>query len=156
MPAPGNSQPPHGGALPPRHRHSKRKGELAELAFVYKAAGLGFGVAKPYGDSERYDFIVDSGERLWKVQVKSTSAKRYRAYQMNVRRNDNGRLAPYDPSEIDFVVAHVVPEDIWYVVPVHVFASRRFASFYPSNETRVNAFSKYREAWWLLRPASGP
>jgi len=46
--------------------NAKARGELAELAFVLKAASLGFGVAKPHGDNERYDFIVDSGERLWK------------------------------------------------------------------------------------------
>jgi len=38
---------------------TKRRGELAELTFVLKAASLGFAVAKPYGDSERYDFILD-------------------------------------------------------------------------------------------------
>ena len=51
----------------------KAKGDLAELAFLHKAASLGFGVAKPYGDNERYDFILDSGERFWRVQVRSTS-----------------------------------------------------------------------------------
>src|SRR3984957_10755817 len=45
---------------------AKRRGELSELAFFYKAASLGFGVAKPWGDSERYDFILDSGQRLWR------------------------------------------------------------------------------------------
>ena len=40
--------------------NTKRKGELSEAAFLLKAAGLGFGVAKPWGDSERYDFILDS------------------------------------------------------------------------------------------------
>src|SRR6185312_13648485 len=46
----------------PRHRldNTKRKGELSEAAFLLKAASLGFGVAKPWGDSERYDFILDS------------------------------------------------------------------------------------------------
>ena len=39
----------------------KRRGEIAEAAFLAKAASLGFGVAKPWGDSERYDFIIDSG-----------------------------------------------------------------------------------------------
>jgi hypothetical protein len=28
---------------------SKRRGEVSELAFFYKAASLGFGVAKPWG-----------------------------------------------------------------------------------------------------------
>src|SRR5438876_743386 len=39
----------------------KRRGEAAEAAFLAKASGLGFGVAKPWGDSERYDFLLDSG-----------------------------------------------------------------------------------------------
>src|SRR2546425_9067354 len=43
----------------PNVRSSKRRGEVVELAFLYKAVSLGFGVAKPYGDSECYDFIVD-------------------------------------------------------------------------------------------------
>ena len=42
-------------------RGTKKRGELAELAFVYKAASMGFAVARPYGDSDRYDFIVQSG-----------------------------------------------------------------------------------------------
>jgi hypothetical protein len=40
----------------------KQRGELAERGFMLKAAGPGFGVAKPCWDSERYDFILDSGE----------------------------------------------------------------------------------------------
>src|SRR6185437_15810065 len=45
-----------------KHRldNTKRKGDLSEAAFLLKAASLGFGVAKPWGDSERYDFILDS------------------------------------------------------------------------------------------------
>jgi hypothetical protein len=42
---------------------------------------LGFGVARPWGDSERYDFILDCGRRFWRVQVKSTGCyadSRYR------------------------------------------------------------------------------
>ncbi len=60
----------------------KRRGEAAEAAFLAKASGLGFGVAKPWGDSERYDFLLDSGHGdFWRVQVKSTqryAESRYR------------------------------------------------------------------------------
>ena len=54
-------------------RPPKRRGELAELAFMQKAISLGFGVAKPWGDSDRYDFILDAGGRLSRVQVRSTA-----------------------------------------------------------------------------------
>ena len=49
----------------------KRRGEMAEAAFVAKAVSLGFGVAKPWGDSDPFDFIVQAGGKLSKVQVKS-------------------------------------------------------------------------------------
>jgi hypothetical protein len=49
----------------------KRRGELAELAFINKALALGFGVAKPWGDSDRYDYILDTGHSLWRVQVEA-------------------------------------------------------------------------------------
>ena len=61
----------------------KKRGELSELAFVYKAASVGFAVAKPYGDSDRFDFIVHSRRHFWRVQVRSTGFQalcNYRAY----------------------------------------------------------------------------
>ncbi len=47
-----------------RELTTKRRGELAELAFTLKAASLGFGVSKPFGDSERYDTIIDARHLL--------------------------------------------------------------------------------------------
>ena len=57
-------------------RNSKRTGELSEAAFLHKAVELGFRVTKPWGDSERYDFVLDSGKRLWRVQIKCTAVER--------------------------------------------------------------------------------
>ena len=41
----------------------KALGEAAEAAFLAKVTSLGFGVSKTWGDSERYDFILDSGQK---------------------------------------------------------------------------------------------
>jgi hypothetical protein len=131
-------------------RGTKKRGELAELAFVYKAASLGFGVARPYGDSDRFDFIVLAGEHFWKVQVKSSSAMQYGAYLVNAQRNANGRAIPYTPDEIDFLVAHIVPEDAWLVIPVQAFTPRRSIRVYPKGDGRTGRYEKYREAWWLM------
>ncbi len=60
-----------------RELSTKRRGELAELAFILKAANLGFGVARPFGDSERYDVILD--------------ARDLRPRPSNVKRNDVGQ-----------------------------------------------------------------
>jgi hypothetical protein len=96
-------------------RNEKEKGELGELAFLHKAASLGFGVAKPYGDSESYDFILDSGERFWRVQVKSIYSHSRRVYRAHAQHR-NGRR--YKAEEVDFLVAYIVPLDIWYVIPM--------------------------------------
>ena len=55
--------------------NSKRRGELAELAFMRKAASLGFAVAKPWGDSDRYDVVVRFESTFWRVQIKSVLGK---------------------------------------------------------------------------------
>src|SRR2546421_5517793 len=50
-------------------RNPKRAGEISEAAFVLRAHSLGFLVAKPWGDSEKYDFVLDAGSKLWRVQL---------------------------------------------------------------------------------------
>jgi hypothetical protein len=49
---------PDAGWWERRRSNPKRMGELAQAAFLLKAQSLGFGLALPWGDSERYDFIV--------------------------------------------------------------------------------------------------
>src|SRR5438876_12390922 len=50
-------------------RNPKRAGEISEAAFVVRAHSLGFLVAKPWGDSEKYDFVLDAGSKLWRVEL---------------------------------------------------------------------------------------
>jgi hypothetical protein len=53
--------------------NTKRLGEAIEAAFLAKVCRLRIPVCKPWGDSERYDFVVDWGEGFWRVQVKGGS-----------------------------------------------------------------------------------
>jgi hypothetical protein len=53
-----------------------QQGDLGEAAFVYKALSLGLVVAKPYGNMHRYDFMVDGGNGLSRVQVKACATVR--------------------------------------------------------------------------------
>jgi PD-(D/E)XK endonuclease len=138
------------GASATRGFTSKQWGELAEMMFMVKATLLGFAAAKPYGDSRRYDFIVDVGRRLWRVQVKSSSAKQYGSYMVNLQRNLNGEVVAYDASEIDFVVAYVLPCDAWFVIPVEAIAGRKTAKLCLHGNARSGTLGKYWEAWGLM------
>src|ERR1700720_2704391 len=79
----------------PRRANTKRTGELSEAAFLLKAKTLGFGVSRPWGDSERYDFVLDSGQRLWRAQIKCTASVRARGYDIQPIYTDQTRKAPY-------------------------------------------------------------
>ncbi len=137
----------------PQKGTDKQRGELAEMGFLFKASGLGFGVARPWGDSERYDFILDSGERFWRVQVKSTYVARAYSYTVHAGGYTNGKRKAYTSKQIDVLVAYIVAEDIWYVIPVAAFVPRKQLLFYPSGCKTKNGgrFEQYREAWDLMK-----
>jgi len=119
----------------------KALGEAAEAAFLAKVTSLGFGVSKTWGDSERYDFILDSGKRLWRVQVKSSRHFDGSRYIVKLK-----GAAAYTAEEIDFIVAYIVPENLWYVIPISVAALRGQMYVSPGG-TRHFRHEKYREAW---------
>jgi Pyruvate/2-oxoacid:ferredoxin oxidoreductase delta subunit len=119
----------------------KALGEAAEAAFLAKATRLGFGVAKTWGDSERYDFILDSGQKLWRIQVKS--CRHFRSYYKVTTR---GATQPYTAEQIDFIAIYIVPENLWYVIPISLAASRDRLYVSP-NRALHSKYEKYREAW---------
>jgi hypothetical protein len=122
----------------------KRRGEIAELAFLLKAVSLGFGVAKPWGDSDRFDFILHCEGRLWRVQVKSAwCGPPYRIKGSGVSNR------PYTAAELDFVAGYIVPRDLWYILPLAALASRKIVNIYP--DLRTSPFNNYRDAWGLFQ-----
>jgi PD-(D/E)XK endonuclease len=96
--------------------NTKRMGEAIEAAFLAKVCQLRIPVCKPWGDSERYDFVVDWGKGFWRVQVKGGSSHDGSSYR--VRAGCSGKV--FTKEDMDFVVVHIVPEDVWYVVPIEI------------------------------------
>jgi len=123
----------------------KRRGEAAEAAFLARATYLGFSVCIPWGDSNRY---VELDRGFLRVQVKS--ATRYAETRYRVKTTGaNGQV--YTSKEIDFFVGYVVPENIWYIIPIQAIGHRKNIRFYPTTRRQSRAmFEKYREAWCLL------
>ena len=124
----------------------KRLGEAAESAFLAKAIQMGFGVSKPWGDSDRYDFVVDAGGRLWRVQVKSAyRSTKEGGYTVHAFGNEN--RDPYTAADVDVLVAYLVPEDAWYVVPIAAFKRIKSMKLFPASRRRRSKHEVYREAW---------
>jgi hypothetical protein len=131
-----------------RRKNPKRTVELAEAAFLLKAQSVGFHVAKPWGDSERYDFILDSGGRLWRVQLKCTERLHARGYEVQPIYGVYGKgKAGYTAEEIDVLVVHIGPRNVWYVLPVEAIVTCKNLRFYPDIACKCARWESYREAW---------
>lgn len=154
--SPAPSAASTGRATNKRHNTS-HTGELSEAAFLHKATRLDFGVAKPWGNSERYDFILDNGERLWRVQLKCTEVLRARGYGIQPIYSIYGKgKMLYTANDVDVIVAHITPLDVWYVLPIEDVAPNRSLRFYPTGGCQHPRFERYREAWHLLRSRDQP
>jgi len=142
---------------PPR-RNTKVTGERSEAAFLYRASNpdFNFGIAKPWGDSRRYDFILDNGRRLHRIQIKYTESIRMQAYETRATYSLGKGRAVYTKDDIDFIAAHVVPLDIWYIIPVEICTPQPMLRFYPHRQAKKMRLEPYREAWHLLQEEETP
>jgi len=117
-----------------------------------RAAGLGMGVLKPFGDSLRFDVGVVSGERIWKVQVKSTIyCRRGNEYSLNMM--GPGRKM-YCPGTGDFFAVYLIPVNQWYIIPYGAIGKKLTVDFTPRGKRQK--YAQYLEAWELLRREEQP
>lgn len=143
--------------LPPKERVSllklsKERGEWAELQFLSRATSRGFTVSKPWGDTAKYDFVVERSGALHRVQVKSTyrRVRGSKAYLCNIVHGGARTQRAYTTEEADFFALFVIPEDAWYILPLDQVRRARWALFLNPRDRR-NLYFPYLEAWHLLR-----
>ncbi len=143
--------------MPAGHLGTRRMGDLAELAFMYRAASEGIGVARPYGDSYPYDVLVQHGRRLSRIQVKSCFSlekRRYTGFPIIVASHWRGKQVGYTIEEVDFIAAYIARYDAWYLIPIESLGKLKNIRLYPTGRKlkRPGGFyEKFREAWHLLK-----
>ena len=132
----------------------KQLGEIAEAEFIAKAVGMGLVVAKPWGDSEPYDFIVNPKKSFifWRVQVKSAHTVGADG-GCSFRAHDHEQKS-YTAEDIDALVAYARPMNAWYVMPVRVVEELKSLMLYPESRKKRSRFERWREAWGVLRKAA--
>ncbi len=140
----------------PKFRNFKERGEWVEAQFIAEALGRGFTVLKPWGDSRPFDVALNFGNRIVRVQIKSTSFRVSAGYLCQFGTNYHGRQ--YTPEQIDFFASYVIPHKAWYLIPALVLFNGgqqpTSPMLFPTQPHNPNTFryERYREAWRLLRP----
>ena len=144
----------------------KRAGEISQAAFLLKAETMGFDVALPWGDNQKFDFVVWRRDgRTVRVQVKGTGRLYQRGYEVQpVHATRKGGKKRYTKREIDVIAAHVQPVDAWYLIPIEKVGRARSLRLYPGIESRVGRgrsaagrkrrgareWERWRERWDVL------
>ena len=140
----------------PKFRTFKERGEWVEAQFIAEALGRGYTVLKPWGDSQPFDVALNFGNRVVRVQVKSTSYRLSTGYRCEFQPNVHGRQ--YTLKQIDFFAGYIIPQKTWYLIPGRaLFSGGRGPTgpmLFPMQPVKPNTYRYecYREAWRLLRP----
>ena len=146
----------HKAYIPAGYLGTKRMGELAELAFMFRAATYGIGIAKPYGDSFPYDFLTQHGKRLLRIQVKSCFSGERRCkngFPIIVACHWGQGKMNYSVDDVDFIAAFIAKYDTWYLIPMESLGHKKNIRLYPGERKLKRPgglYEQYREAWHLL------
>src|ERR1700732_5344504 len=126
-------------------KNCKRRGKWSELQFMARAAKNGLRLAKPWGDSSRYDVVVETGGHFVRVQVKSTANRQPNGgYVCGVHPCPGSQL--YQRGDFDFLAAYLIPEDVWFIIPARVIVRRKKTSITLYAAGLSSDWMAYREA----------
>ena len=121
---------------------TKQKGNITEMQCAVAFMQQGFKVCFPYGEDCKYDMIVDTGKKLYRVQCKTASAlsNKEDGFKFKTRSivitTHGAKASSYSENEID--VFATVYEGQCYVIPVQdCGANEKTLRFhYPANGQR--------------------
>ena len=99
--------------------NTKRTGDITELQCITYLFELGFEISIPYGENSRYDFIIDNGKDLLKIQCKTCQVYKdkivipCRSIRSNTKFN---RMIAYSKDEIDYFITYYNHK--CYMIPI--------------------------------------
>lgn len=131
---------------------NKQYGSLYEAMFIVEALKRNLHVCDPRGDYLPYDFVVDNGKRLLKIQVKGTKTASESGFKVTTAKgNSTGKKTPHDKGAYDFLVAVVLTDGNthWYIIPESEVRNQMAVKFY-INPTSTGKFEKYKHGWDLI------
>lgn len=135
--------------------NSKRIGNLAELQCITRLYELGYSISIPYGDNEKYDFILDINGSLYKIQCKHAMLHFNEdnnvdyisidtTWQTGYTKNKKMQYHTYSATEIDYFVTFY--ENKSYLIPVDECNTQKILRVLPpkNNQSKgINYLNDY-------------
>ena len=124
--------------------NSKYVGNITELETMLAFIKLGYNVLTPYGDCERYDFVVDINGTFFKIQCKtSKSVNDGAAFKFSGRstHKSGGKIIhhTYTKEEIDYFVTFY--NEKCYLIPVEECGADKILRILPTKNEQTRGVS---------------
>ena len=128
--------------------NTKQIGNITEIECMLAFVKLGYNVLTPYGDCERYDFVVDINNSLYRIQVKTSHLSTdgsYIEFKTSNKTTRKGAFVQhaYTKEQIDYFMTFY--NNIAYLIPVEQSStSNKRLRFTPpkNNQTQGINFAK--------------
>lgn len=127
-----------------KNMNSKYKGNITELESMLAFMKLGYNVLTPYGDCERYDYVVDVNGQFIKIQSKTASTEDDGAsFKFSCRSSNrqNGGIVhhSYSKDEIDYFVTTFNGK--CYLIPVEECGSDKRLRLLPTKNGQTRGIT---------------
>ena len=125
--------------------NSKMIGNITEVSCMLEFMKLGYDVLQPYGDSQRYDYVVDIDGNFYKIQAKTSNDKYisegYIKFRCDNTTTKNGKVVhkKYDKEDIDFFSTFYNGK--CYIVPVKECSREKCLRFTPPKNGQIQGIN---------------
>lgn len=127
---------------------NKRNGSMSEWNFCIACARQDINLYRATTEHTCSDFISEYEKTLKRVQVRSCSYEEESKNSYKFSACVGGSKTKLTDTEVDFIAAHIVSHDLWYIIPINEIEGK---SFRLSPGSTVSIYEKYRQRWDLLK-----
>lgn len=123
-------------------KNTKQQGNITEMSCMLEFLKLGFNVLQPYGDCERYDFVVEINNKFYKIQCKTCKEKDgVLTFSCRSNHRVNGKCIHeyYTSDQIDFFATFF--NGVCYLVPQCECNSQKKLRIIPTLNKQITGIS---------------
>ena len=136
-----------------QEKRTYKIGDISEAFFIGEAIKNKFIVSKPFGNAEKYDFVLDFKNKLIRVQVKTANFFDKKCiggrYMANIFSGKFHSAKKYNKKDVDYICLYVPATADWYIIPTNKLDSLHI-SVYPHRNSNAK-YEKFKNAWKILK-----
>lgn len=90
-------------------------GSAIESLFDFEIMSRGYTISAPRSDNAPYDRVVDTRQKLYRVQVKARRAYGKKSMVVKIAKSN---AKAYTKEEVDIIALYIEDTNAWYLFPV--------------------------------------